>query len=232
MSGHERTTRAAVLSRLADDDARRRLIGHRLLEVLQNRPLTRQSLAVALGQYWHPIHYFTEFLARCLTAVGDLELRSRLSLILFQELGQGDPTRAHESLYLNAAQRAGIPAHDIRGSKPLLQTEALVSGFREATATRPRAIAYLYATEIIDLRLVKSLGSAITRASGGAAPDWVKVHEQQEGDHVMTARALVALLPVSEVEEVLEHAGTAWTRWQQFYDGIGAAIGLEAVEAK
>jgi hypothetical protein len=207
-------------------------VGHRLLDVLQNQPLTQQSLAVALGQYWHPIHYFTEFLALCLTVIGDLGLRSRVSLILYQELGQGDSKRAHESLYLNAVQRAGISVQDVIGAEPLLQTEALLAGFREAINTRTQAIAYLYATEIIDLRLVKSLGAAITRASGGAVPDWVTMHEQQEGDHVMTARDLVTLLSVSEVDEVLKHAEDAWTRWQGFYDGIGAAIGSEWAEGK
>ncbi|MFZ6182399.1 TenA family transcriptional regulator [Nannocystis pusilla] len=206
------------------DAARQTLLKHRMFAVLRGPRLSRDALKFVVGQYWHPIEYFTEFLALSLANVRELALRSRMSSILYQELGQGDPEQAHQSLYLLAAQRAGISADEVCGAEPLPETRRLLDGFRGAARSPARAVGYLYATEIVDLELVRTLGKALAGASGGQESEWLKIHARQEREHVAVARDAVASLAVGP-HAVDKCAIAAWRRWHGFYDGIERVIG-------
>jgi hypothetical protein len=188
---------------------------------LQQRPIGLDALGLVLGQYWHPIHHFPQFLAAAVLAVKDLQLQSRISLILFQELGQGDFKEAHEFLFLSAAKRAGIS--DLDKAIALPATMALVNGYVAAASSRTEAIGYLFATEMIDLRLVRTLGTAIKRASRGATPRWLSAHEKQEVDHVATANDVMSSLSPDELTQVVSSAKVAWNQWHAFCDGIAHA---------
>lgn len=62
---------------------------HPMLRYLEGGDIDLAQLRWVLQQYWHPIHHFSTFLASCIAMSDDLYVRSRVSLILFQELGKG-----------------------------------------------------------------------------------------------------------------------------------------------
>lgn len=191
---------------------------HPMLHYLQKGDMDIVRLRWMLQQYWHPIHYFSAFLASCIVVIEDLHLRSRVSLILFQELGKGDAKAAHERLYFNAAQRIGIA--DVCDCAALPTTVELIDEYRTAARSQPSAIGALFATELIDLRLVTCLGAAITRIGGGAPSRWQIIHERQERDHVAAASEVLAGIAASDEEAVAEHARRMWSRWVSFLDGL------------
>jgi hypothetical protein len=209
---------------IARSDEIRQVLTHPLLKQLPELGRDRRNLTIALGQYWHPIHFFTEFLPLTIAVVVDLPLRAHVSKILYQELGCGDAASAHERLYLNAARQAGVLIDDVISAPPLATTAHLLEGYRTAGTVRAAAIGYLYATELIDWQMVKSLGEAIANASGGARAEWVTVHAREEPDHVAAAYAATSSLPREELEAAALSANDAWRRWVAFYDGIQDAI--------
>src|SRR4051794_7769795 len=68
---------------------RQALIKHRFFEDF-SRTLSREQVAVVLGQWWHPLHYFPEFLAKLLAVVPTVEMKTAVSRILHEELGEGE----------------------------------------------------------------------------------------------------------------------------------------------
>lgn len=191
---------------------------HPMLRYLQGGDIDLVRLRWTLQQYWHPIHYFSAFLASCIVVLKDLHLRSRVSLILFQELGKGDVKAAHERLYIDAAQRIGIL--DICDGAALPATAKLIDEYRTAAHSEQGVIGALFATELIDLRLVTCLGAAIKRVGGGPASKWQLIHERQERDHVAAASEVLAGVATADEEAVAEHARRMWSRWVSFLDGL------------
>src|SRR5690242_9950012 len=97
----------AVSSRLAGNPIRRALLTHSFFKQAKTGSLTRPVVGHFLGQWWHPLHYFPTFLARTI-AVVSLAEKSAISTILHQELGEGDPLRAHESIYVTTMREVGF----------------------------------------------------------------------------------------------------------------------------
>ena len=46
-----------------DLDYLKAVTDHSLIKRLKEEPLSKNQVAFALGQYWHPIHFFPDFLA-------------------------------------------------------------------------------------------------------------------------------------------------------------------------
>src|SRR5678809_686441 len=58
--------------------------------------LSTEQVVIILGQWFHPLHYFPTFLSRLISVSPKLETQTYVSRILWEELGEGDPRRAHE----------------------------------------------------------------------------------------------------------------------------------------
>src|SRR5262245_34828978 len=122
-----------ILSRLERHAERERVVSHPFLRWIGTEKLTMSQVAVIVGQYWYPIHYFTEFLSKAMAAVSDLPMRVYMSKVLWQELGEGDPTRAHETLYVETMVSAGIDVNDVRGMPALPASNRLIEGYCQST---------------------------------------------------------------------------------------------------
>lgn len=216
---------ADILAELSRHAERRQVVAHPFLQRIRKEPLAKAQVAVIVGQYWHPIHYFTEFLPRVIAVVQDIPMRTFVSKILWQELGEGDPERAHENLYLETMAKAGFDVGDVRHAPALSASTRLVEGYRDSTMCPNAAIGALYGTEVIDLAMVSSLGAAVRNASGLDELSWVDIHVRQEPDHVSCVNETVRLsLTDAERRGIVEGAQTIWTLWSEFYSAIEEEI--------
>jgi pyrroloquinoline quinone (PQQ) biosynthesis protein C len=214
-----------ILSELEGHPNRDSVIGHPFLRYMRTAALTRKEVALILGQYWHPIHYFTEFLPRTIAVVRDLATRVLVTRILWQELGEGDPARAHETLYLETTRRVGFDVDEVRSAPALPAAIRLVEGYRYSTRDAFSAVGALYGTEVIDLAMVASVGAAIRNTTGIATLPWVDIHLKQEPNHVASVRGVVTLPATPEDRKrIMREAQQIWGLWSDFYQTIESTI--------
>jgi pyrroloquinoline quinone (PQQ) biosynthesis protein C len=210
-----------MTERLEENPLRKKLIHHPFFKDVKNADLTRAQVGVFLGQWWHPLHYFPNFLSRTIDNVPVLEMKTAICKILNQELGEGDPKRAHERLYISTMETAGFDRATVAEAAPFPETRRLVERYREASAERLSALGFVYGTEVADLAMVAGIGNAVRRVSGLKDLPWVDIHIQQEPDHVEQANeALEAGFSDREVEQIVASAEEMWQLWIAFFDRL------------
>jgi pyrroloquinoline quinone (PQQ) biosynthesis protein C len=210
-----------ITERLEENPLRKELIHHPFFREVKSSELSREQVGVFLGQWWHPLHYFPNFLSRTIDAVPMLEMKTAVCKILNQELGEGDPAMAHERIYVTTMESAGFDRATVAEAAPFAETRRLVERYREASADRLSALGFVYGTEVADLAMVAGIGNAVRRVSGLKDLPWVDIHIQQEPDHVEQASgALEAGLTAAEVEKVEASAEEMWRLWIAFFDRL------------
>jgi heme oxygenase-like protein len=210
---------------LAASPLHRDFVNHRFFSRIETVPLNVDTAGVFLGQWWHPLHYFPTFLARCTAVVTGVTAKSAIAHILNQELGCGDSARAHEVLYANSMAGAGFDPRVVTASPPFPQTAELVRGYEVGSATEFGALGCIFATEVTDLQMVSGIGLAVERATGSGDLEWVRIHVDQEPDHVEDAgRALVRDFDKAEVSRIVDAAEELWRLWAGFFDRLDAEL--------
>jgi len=212
--------RESIMNRLVSNPQRKRLLNHPFLARMTRSALTFDGVGVVLGQWWHPLHYFPTFLARVASVV-PLAEKVAVAKILYQELGEGEPSRAHESVFLATMTALGFPFAVLTSSAPLDGTRRLVERYEESSASCPEALGFLYATEVADLAMVAGIGAAVRRVTGASDLPWVDIHVLQEPEHVDKARDAVALdLSEAEAQRLVAHAEESWALWAGFFTSL------------
>lgn len=218
-----------MTERLEANPLRKELIHHPFFKEVRSSELDREKVGVFLGQWWHPLHYFPNFLSRTIDAVPVLEMKTAICTILNQELGEGDPARAHERLYISTMKDAGFDRATVAEAAPFEETRRLVQRYREASAERLSALGFVYGTEVADLAMVAGIGHAVTRVSGMKSLPWVDIHIQQEPEHVEQAsEALDLNFNAEEVESIVASAEEMWRLWIAFFDRLRAVMFTES----
>ncbi|HEY7213045.1 MAG TPA: iron-containing redox enzyme family protein [Thermoanaerobaculia bacterium] len=224
-----------INERLEENPLRKRLIHHPFFKEVKTSQLTREDVGVFLGQWWHPLHYFPNFLSRTIDQVPILEMKTAISKILYQELGEGDPERAHERIYVATMTAAGFDRGTVSAAEPFAETRRLVQRYREASAERLGALGFVYGTEVADLAMVAGIGNAVRRVSGRHDLPWVDIHIQQEPDHVeQVNEAIEPDFTPQEVDRIVASAEEMWSLWIAFFDRLrkvmfGEELPVEAV---
>ena len=113
-----------------------------------------------------------------------LEMKTAISKILYQELGEGNPERAHERIYVSTMKDVGFDEATVSQAPPFEETRRLVQRYREASGDRLGALGFVYGTEVADLAMVSGIGNAVRRVTGAQDLPWVDIHILQEPDHV------------------------------------------------
>ena len=204
---------------------RQQLISHSFFDRIGSADLSRGQVATFLGQWWHPLHYFPVFLSRLISVAPRVELKTAVSKILFQELGEGDAGRAHEIVYINTMTRLGFGRTEMSGAAPLPATARLVAAYAESSAELIAGLGFLYGTEVADLAMVSGIGTAVRRVTGATRLEWVDIHVEQEPEHVARASDAVALdLSGAEESALLAAAEMMWRRWIGFFDELERAV--------
>lgn len=223
--------RAALIERLEASQAREEFVSAPFFDALTTGHLTRDQVSIFLGQWWHPLHYFPTFLARCVSVLPDIESKSAVTRILNQETGNGRAARAHEIIYIDSMELAGFDKVVVTGSEPFEESADLVASYEKASAERCSALGFIYATEVTDLLMVSSIGTAVERSTGMTENKWVAIHIAQEPDHVAGAgKTMLEGFSGEEENRIAEAADEMWQLWNRFFrrlareTGIGAAM--------
>jgi pyrroloquinoline quinone (PQQ) biosynthesis protein C len=207
--------------RLAQSSVYQNFRDHPFFAAVDTADLTKQQAAILIGQWWHPLHYFPTFLAKCVATLPDIAAKSAIARILNQEAGDGVVSRAHEVIYVDSMEKCGFDREVVTASAPYPQTAALVDGYRRASEQRESALGFIFATETTDLLMVSSIGKAIERTTGITDNEWVNIHVEQEPDHVAEANhALVADFSAEQEQAVFAAADEMWRLWTEFFDRL------------
>ena len=206
---------------LKDHPLRHRLIGHSFFDQIPKADLTRGDVATFLGQWWHPLHYFPTFLSRLISVTPRVEMKTAISAILNQEVGEGDPARAHEVIYVRTMTPLGFSTAEVAGAAPLPATARLVAAYAEASSETLSGLGFLYGTEVADLAMVSGIGTAVRRVTGAGSLPWVDIHVKQEPEHVQRANETLGLdLNQADEARLLEGAERMWRHWIAFFDEL------------
>lgn len=187
--------------------------------------LSTEQVIVILGQWFHPLHYFPTFLSRLISVSREIETQTYVSRILWEELGEGDPRRAHEKVYIETISDGGFAKEQVAGAPPLNATRKLIEGYQQASTNCLSGLGFLYGTEVVDLPMVATIGELMRRCTGKEDLPWVNIHVSQEPGHVDSANeTLKAALTGEEQREIFKHAEQMWMLWIDFFRNIRSEI--------
>ena len=183
--------------------------------------LPKELAVVILGQWFHPLHYFPVFLSRLISVAPKVETQTYISRILWEELGEGDPARAHEKIYVETMTAGGFEQAQFTEAPPLAATRRLVAGYEKASREYLSGLGFLYGTEVVDLQMVATIGALMKRSTGLRTMPWVDVHVAQEPGHVeSSSQTLDHTLDHDEQHRLVTSAEEMWTLWQDFFKSI------------
>jgi pyrroloquinoline quinone (PQQ) biosynthesis protein C len=215
--------------RLAESPVYQNFRDHPFFKAVDTAELTKEQAAILIEQWWHPLHYFPTFLAKCVAVLPDIAAKSAISRILNQETGGGVVSHAHEVIYVDSMVKCGFDGDRVSGTQPYPETASLVDGYRTAAEARETALGFIFATETTDLLMVSSIGKAIERTTGSTDNEWVTIHVEQEPDHVEEANhALLADFSPEQERAVFAAADEMWRLWTRFFDRLAVAAGVGA----
>jgi pyrroloquinoline quinone (PQQ) biosynthesis protein C len=220
-----------VLDSLKNNALRKNLIHHPFFEAVRSGTPARNDVAFFLGQWWHPLHYFPNFLSRSISVVPNLETKTAICAILSEELGEGNSERAHERIYIETMTAAGFSRQEITEAPPLGATRELIQGYERASSAPLSALGFMYGTEVADLAMVSGIGVAVRRVSGMKNLPWVDIHVLQEPNHVDKAsHALEPELSSEQYESVVASAEEMWRLWIAFFSELTKVFDQESTE--
>lgn len=223
------TTTTSFGESLAESPVYLRFRDHPFFAAVDTAELTRERANILIEQWWHPLHYFPAFLARCVAVLPDIASKSAITSILSQEVGGGQVSQAHEVIYVESMDKCGFNRDRVTGTTPYQETAALVEGYRRASEERESALGFIFATETTDLLMVSSIGKAIERSTGATDNEWVSIHVEQEPGHVEEANhALLTDFTAEQERAVLAAADEMWSLWIAFFDRLTAESGVGA----
>ena len=187
--------------------------------------LSREQIALILGQWFHPLHYFPTFLSRLISVTPNIETQTFISRILWEELGEGDPQRAHEKIYKQTMSDGGFTLQEIAGASPHAATQELIAGYETSSTSYLAGLGFLYGTEVVDLPMVSTIGELMRRSTGQHDLPWVNIHVAQEPGHVESSNeALKPSFTAEEQRQIVENAERMWRLWINFFKSIGKEI--------
>jgi hypothetical protein len=187
--------------------------------------LSKEQVVIILGQWFHPLHYFPTFLSRLISVSPEIETQTFISRILWEELGEGDPRRAHEKVYIDTITDGGFAREQVTGAPPLNATRRLVEGYKQASMNCLSGLGFLYGTEVVDLPMVASIGELMRRCTGKRDLPWVNIHVSQEPGHVDSAKETLKPAFSDEEERVIvSEAEQMWMLWTDFFRNIRSEI--------
>ena len=214
-----------IVEILSKHESRQALLCHPFFALVRDSAITRADAGTFLGQWWHPLHYFPVFLARTISVLPRQDTKTEISKILYQELGEGDPQRAHERVFVDTMLAAGFAEPALTAAPPFSETRKLIDGYASASQQPMEALGFLYGTEVADLTMVSGIGHAVRKTTGADALPWVDIHVHQEPEHVIRANAAVASpFAPEQLDEIIHNAERMWKLWVGFFDRLQSEL--------
>jgi len=215
-----------IIESIKNLESRSKLNKHSLIQRMRKEDFTRDQIAIVLGQWFHPLHYFPSFVSRYIGICPDMETKTLMSKLVWQELGEGDPNRAHEKFYIDTMTDVGFSEAEFINVDAFPATVKLVSEYREKSSDDHLAsLGYVYATESADLLMVSSIGSAVRRTTGVKRLPWVDIHVTQEPDHTDSVDGAVSNGYITQdYDKVITAADVMFNIWCDFFSQIEMAM--------
>lgn len=218
---------------LGSHELRGNLIHHPFFDRIDTGELSRGQVTTYLGQWWHPLHYFPVFLSRLIAVSPPIEIKTAVSKILYQELGEGSVSRAHEVVYVDTMVPHGFSKEELTQAPPLPATARLVAAYADASSELLSGLGFMYGTEVADLAMVSGIGRAVRRLTNATKLDWVDIHVLQEPEHVSRANDTVAFhFSAAEEKAILVGAESMWRHWIAFFDELANCWEPRPAEAR
>lgn len=210
-----------VRTRLEEHDGAAIVTKHRFFDLLQSQEISLVHVGAFMSQYWHPLHYFPTFLSRLISVTPSNAMQTVISRILWQELGEGDPARSHEAIYVTTMADGGLDGEALVSTAPNARTAELVDFYASSSHDYYEGLGALYGTEVIDLSIVSGLGGIVGKVTKQALLPWVDIHVLQEPDHVETADVALQVACSEEQEAVIvRSAERMWRLWADFFSEL------------
>ncbi|MEO5976057.1 MAG: iron-containing redox enzyme family protein [Chryseolinea sp.] len=212
-----------VQQSLKSEKERLNLISHPALARFKESKFTKEQVALILGQWYYPLENFPFFLSASIAHIRIAPIQTFISDILHEELGCGNPSQSHLDLYVATCSDAGITSDMIVNRPPFKATRELIDGYKRSVKKRNSALGFIYATEVCDLAMVSSIGTALGKVTGKTVKElpWVDIHLKQEPNHVNKVdQALNVELSQDDLDEILSSAREMWRLWINFFTEI------------
>jgi pyrroloquinoline quinone (PQQ) biosynthesis protein C len=220
---------SSLANKLLDNPARKQLIEHPLFQAIDRGEIDRSMIQSVLGQWWHPLHFFPDFMSGAVAAMPTIEAKSFLANILNEETGNGRAEDAHERLFIVTARNAGLDEQQVVATPPTEETRRLVEGYRDSVRSMPTALGFVYGTEVVDLVMVSQVNKALRHLAPNADLPWVDIHISQEPNHVAQANRSIDIgLTEEEERAFISAAESVWSLW----GGMFASASRLAAEPK
>ncbi len=216
-----------LLLQLNHQPLRKQLISHSFLKKMRSHELSNEQVTTILGQWFHPLHHFPVFLSQLISILPSLSVQTFISKILWQELGEGDPERAHQDIYIKSMVGLGFGQDTFVNRPPLPATRDLVNGYKKSIQDGHLAgLGFVFGTEVADLAMVSAIGHSVTNLKKVKYIEWVDIHCQQEPNHVESVGSALSALGEKiftssfEEEQVIKNAAAIWQLWIGFFDSL------------
>jgi pyrroloquinoline quinone (PQQ) biosynthesis protein C len=217
--------RTDTLEKLSTSKVRKDLVSDLADLTELGNGITHDDVLIILGQWFHPLHYFPSFLSRLISVAPNIEMKTYISKILWQELGEGYPKNAHEEIYIETMQDAGFDRLSVANAAPFDSTRKLVKAYEESSSNYLNGLGFLYGTEVVDLLMVSTIGNIVRQHVGQRELTWVDIHVKQEPDHIESSnQTLRPAFAQEEQQIILENAEQMWIHWIQFFETIRKEI--------
>lgn len=206
------------------------LRSHSMLQRMNREAFGREEIRIILSQRYHPLHYFPTFLSRHIALAPTLAAKTHVSKIVWQELGERDPERSHERIYIQTMSAIGFSPAEFVNTPMLAATRALVSEYEDKSgANYATSLGYLRATEHADLAMGSAIGHAVRSFSGATSLPWVDIHVRQEPDHTDSVASVQSKDTSAELGEAVSRgAERMHSLWIDFFSDIEGSMRRQA----
>ena len=200
---------------------------HPFVERCRAGQLTLAQVRVLGAQMYKFCHQFPSFLALALASCPQDDARIAIGENLWEELGEGDPLRAHAALFRQFTRALGLDDAQLSAVPALPETAALIDTYMNLS-NRYGVLGILGALCYASEGIVAALYSHIQGALQQAAPFdrdalmFFEVHIHADDGHADKLESiLLPMLHAPQDELVVEQAiGTAMDARCAFFDGV------------
>lgn len=211
---------SAVLDRVHELVARRRLLDHPFYTAWSKGELTRETLRTYAAQYYHWVDAFPTWLSAVHSNAPDLAMRQALLENLADE-EQGPDN--HPELWLRFCDALGLERAEVKNVALLPETAAAIASMRAVCrgSSAVAGVAALYAYESQQPEVMKTKREGLRDLYGvTAGHDYFAVHEAVDVEHSAQERAMIDQYAAGHEEAIAVAARTAVDATYTLLDGV------------
>lgn len=205
---------------------------HPFVERCRAGELTLAQVRVLGAQMYQFSSEFSCFLAKALASCRDEHSRITIAENLWEELGEGDPQRAHPALFRRFTRALGISDAELAAVPAEPETQALIDTYLtlgERCGELGLLGALCFASEGIVAALYAQIEAGLVKAVAFAKEDLIffELHIRVDDGHAQSLEAILLprLRSAQDIARTDEAIRTALDARCRFFDGVLRAAG-------